>query len=499
MATKTKKAFLIYPHQLFQETLHASKDFTFYLIEEPLFFTQYKFHKQKIMLHRASMKSFAAELKKSGRATEYGEVGEIKKTEDLVKHLTSDQVESVEFYDLVDDWLETRLTKALEQAKINYEILESPNFICTRELIDKYFKSKKSYFLHHFYIAERKRLKILLGDGDEPAGGKWSLDQENRNKIKKGEVLPEYSFPKENEFVKEARKYTEEHFKKHYGETEPFVYPINREDALKGLEDFLENRFEKYGTYQDAILKEETFLFHSLLTPALNVGLLNPKEILDEVLAFAKKKSIPLNSVEGFVRQVMGWREFIRGVYRAAGRKERTRNFWKHSRKIPESFWTGETGIEPVDVVIKRIDQTAYAHHIERLMILGNFMLLCEFDPDEVYRWFMELFIDAYDWVMVSNVYGMSQFADGGLMATKPYISSSNYVLKMSDFKKGEWCEVWDGLFWRFIDKHKKFFAGNPRMLMMTKTLERMKAERRKDLFEKAEAFLSSLDESSAC
>lgn len=259
------------------------------------------------------------------------------------------------------------------------------------------------------------------------------------------------------------------------------------------LDDFLKHRFQKYGVYQDAILRQDSFLFHSLLTPALNIGLLTPKEVVDRALKAADKNKVPLNSLEGFIRQVVGWREFIRGVYVHAGRKQRTVNYWKHTRKIPETFWTGETGIEPVDVVIRRVLKTAYAHHIERLMILGNFMLLCEFDPDEVYRWFMELFIDAYDWVMVPNVYGMSQFADGGVMATKPYISSSNYVLKMSNFKKGPWCEIWDGLFWRFVDKHKKFFAANPRLNMMNRQLAKMKEEKKVRLFKAAEQYLESL------
>ena len=175
------------------------------------------------------------------------------------------------------------------------------------------------------------------------------------------------------------------------------------------------------------------------------------------------------------------------------GVKERTTNHFNHIRKIPSSFYTGTTGIEPIDNVIKRILQTGYANHIERLMVLGNFMLLCEFDPDDIYCWFMELFIDAYDWVMVPNVYGMSQFADGGLMATKPYISSSNYILKMSHYKRAPWCEVWDGLYWRFIAKHQSAFIKNPRMSMMVKQLEKMDKQKKERLLDSAERFLNTL------
>jgi deoxyribodipyrimidine photolyase-related protein len=226
----------------------------------------------------------------------------------------------------------------------------------------------------------------------------------------------------------------------------------------------------------------------------LNVGLLTPTEILDQAIAFAVENNIPLNSCEGFIRQILGWREFIRGVYEAKGTQERTTNYWKFKRKIPTSFWNGITGIPPVDNTIKKVLATGYCHHIERLMVLGNFMLLCEFDPDEVYRWFMELFIDAYDWVMVPNVYGMSQFADGGLMATKPYISGSNYLMKMSDYEKGDWQPIWDGLFWRFMNTHRDFFLKNPRLGMLVKTFDKMPESKQEQHIQMANAYLERLD-----
>jgi deoxyribodipyrimidine photolyase-related protein len=221
---------------------------------------------------------------------------------------------------------------------------------------------------------------------------------------------------------------------------------------------------------------------------------LSPKEIWSEATRVGSELQIPLNNIEGFVRQVMGWREYIRAVYELKGVEERKRHFWNHHRPIPASFWNGTTGIPPLDDMIKGVNETAYAHHIERLMIAGNFMLLCEFDADEVYKWFMSLFIDAYDWVMVPNVYGMSQFADGGIMSTKPYISGSNYILKMSHYKRGEWCDIWDGLFWRFIDKHRDFFERNPRSIMMVRNLEKMDGAKRIALLGKANTFLDQLD-----
>jgi deoxyribodipyrimidine photolyase-related protein len=193
------------------------------------------------------------------------------------------------------------------------------------------------------------------------------------------------------------------------------------------------------------------------------------------------------------LRQIIGWREFIRGVYIAVGNKERTRNFWNFNRKIPNSFYNGDTGIEPIDDTIKKINNSAYANHIERLMIIGNFMLLCEFEPNEVYKWFMEMFIDSYDWVMVPNVYGMSQFSDSGMMSTKPYISSSNYILKMSNYKKGDWCKIWDSLFWNFMDKQRDFFIKNPRMRMLVSSFDRMEESKRTSLLKTADEYLKTL------
>ena len=244
-------------------------------------------------------------------------------------------------------------------------------------------------------------------------------------------------------------------------------------------------------------MAQEHLLHHSMFSPLINVGLLTPDQVLDKILDYAQSHSIPLNSTEGLVRQIMGWREFIRGIYQVKGSQERTTNFWGHKRKIPKSFYEGTTGLFPVDSVLKKLNKTGYAHHIERLMVMGNIMVLCEFDPDEVYRWFMEYFIDAFDWVMVPNVYGMSLFADGGIMSTKPYISGSNYLMKMSDYPKGPWQEIWDGLFWRFMDKHRSFFLSNPRLAMLVRSLDKMKPETLERHLTQAQKFLDQLDHES--
>jgi deoxyribodipyrimidine photolyase-related protein len=333
-----------------------------------------------------------------------------------------------------------------------------------------------------------------LENNQTPIGGKWTFDDENRLKYPKGKTVPNTTFLEVNAFYSEAITYTEKYFSNNYGELNTdFIYPTTFAESKGWLAEFFKSRFSEFGAYEDAIVENENILHHSVLTPMMNVGLVSPKFIIEEALSYASNHEVPLNSLEGFIRQILGWREFIRAVYELKGNEERTKNHWGFKRKIPASFWNGSTGIEPIDSAIKKVLETGYAHHIERLMVLGNFMLLCEFDPDEVYRWFMELFIDAYDWVMVPNVYGMSQFADGGLMATKPYISGSNYLMKMSDYKKGEWQPVWDGLFWRFMHVHRDFFLKNPRLGMLVRTFDKMPEEKQQLHLNNANQFLDSL------
>ncbi|RZM18749.1 MAG: cryptochrome/photolyase family protein [Pedobacter sp.] len=396
--------------------------------------------------------------------------------------------------DPVDNWLEKRVRQSCEKNNLKLQVHTTPNFLNSKESVAAFFDNKKKYFQTDFYTWQRKERNILMDATGQPIGGKWSYDADNRQRFPKKTNPPRLTVPEENNFLKEARAYVQKHFFKNYGNgSGASLFAVTYEDAETWLAEFLKERFEHFGIYEDAIVANEHILHHSVLTPMLNIGLLHPQEVIDAALAAADEYHIPLNSVEGFVRQVMGWREFIHIVYEREGTKQRTTNYWKFDRKIPESFWKGETGIEPIDTTIKKVLKTGYCHHIERLMVLGNFMILCEFDPDEVYRWFMELFIDAYDWVMVPNVYGMTQFADGGLMTTKPYISGSNYLVKMGDYKKGEWQQVWDGLFWRFMSVHRNFVLKNPRLGMLLGTFDKMPAEKRNAHLDAAENYLNSL------
>lgn len=489
-----KAVNLIFPHQLFSKSPLLENDYPIYLVEEYLFFKHYAFHKQKIAFHRATMKCYEDRLKKDNQSVVYiDSENNLSDIRLLIEHLNNEGVTEYHVIDPVDNWLEKHLKSSLDGNKL--VTYNNPLFINTPDDLKHFFKpNKQNFFQTVFYKQQRKKRHILLDDNQDPKGGKWTFDTENRKKYPKDKTPPSIHYPDASEYWNEAVNYTETHFKNNPGElTKERLYPITPEESKDWLQQFLEYRFYDFGAYEDAIVKQEIILNHSVLTPMLNVGLIAPNDIIEAAISFAEQEHIPINSLEGFVRQILGWREFMRGMYEYKGSFSRTKNFWGFKRELPASFYNGTTGIEPVDHAIKKVLKTGYCHHIERLMVLGNFMLLCEFHPDAVYKWFMEMFIDAYDWVMVPNVYGMSQFADGGLFATKPYISSSNYIKKMSNYGSGDWEAIWDGLFWNFVNKQQDFFKSNPRTSMMVHNLNRLDTKTRQAHFKAAQNFLNSL------
>ena len=487
---------LIFPNQLFEHSQLLENGFPIFLVEELLFFKHYNFHKQKIAFHRATMKHYEAFLISKNIEVDYIESSkDISDIRELIPYLKSIGITNISYIDPVDNWLQKRIAKGCLDNSIEKNVYDSPLFLNTKEDLQPFFRSdKKKYHQTSFYTAQRNNRHILIDPDGKPTGGKWTFDAENRKKYPAKKIPPAIQFPDVDSFYKEALEYVDKNFSTNIGQlTTNGLYPTNFKTSKLWFQQFLEQRFLEFGTYEDAIVAENSILNHSVLTPMLNIGLITPAYVIEQSIAFAETNNIPINSLEGFVRQIIGWREFIRGMYESRGSDERTRNFWGFTKKIPKSFYDGTTGIYPIDQTIKKTLETGYCNHIERLMVLGNFMLLCEFDPDEVYRWFMELFIDSYDWVMVPNVYGMSQFADGGLMATKPYISGSNYLMKMSNYKKGEWQAVWDGLFWRFMDTHRSFFRQNPRLGMLVAMFDKMPQEKRHKHLENAELYLAQL------
>jgi deoxyribodipyrimidine photolyase-related protein len=473
--------FLVFPHQLFKDISKLKKYDKIILLEDSLFFydSKYpiKFHKQKLILHRASLKAYQKYLTDHGLKVEYQDYQD----QNLEKCLSKIPAESkLSLYDPVDFIATKRLNKFAAENNLQLKILDSPNFITTEQEFTEFFKSKKRLHQTDFYRWQRVRFNILINPDKTFKGGKLTFDTENRKKLPAKITVPEVKVLPPNEFVKEAIKYISKHFPGHPGEVETFNYPTTFKESEAWLEKFLQERFELFGLYEDAISAdlENPFLFHSGISAVLNIGLLDPKEVISKAIL----ANPSLNSLEGFIRQILGWREFMRAVYILKGVEQRNLNFLNHTKSIPEEFWTAKTGIEPIDAVIKKLLKYAYSHHIERLMVMSNFMNLAEFHPDQIYEWFMTFYIDAYDWVMVPNVYGMSLYADGGLITTKPYVSSSNYILKMSNFKKADWAIIWDALYWNFVAKHKDLLSKNIRFGLILKQLEKMDEAKKQTL-----------------
>ena len=463
---------LVFPHQLFEHHPGICDNRNIALIADGLILGgdpqwPLTIHPRKLKLHQQTMLAYQKDLASKGFSVCILTPNQNQQTSDLLNQLIDSGYQTFYMVDPIDDLLNKRVKKTLERRHCILNLLPTPMLLTPTEVMDKYFSVRRKPMMANFYQMQRKRLGVLIDDQGAPVGGRWSYDADNRKKLPKGITVPE----------------------------EPSIdFPIDHRSAKQWLDTFLEQRLAGFGTYEDAISSQHSVMWHSVLTPMLNLGLLTPQQILTQTLDVAESSEIPLNSLEGFLRQIIGWREFMAAMYLRHGVTMRNSNFWNfEDRPIPDAFYQGTTGIPPIDDAIKRALNTGYCHHIERLMLLGNPMLLCGFHPSRIYTWFMELFVDAYDWVMVPNVYGMSQFADGGIFTSKPYISGSNYVRKMSDYKPGEWCEIWDGLFWSFIHRHGDFFRSQPRLAMMTRNLDRMAAEVMETHYSKAQQFLDSL------
>ena len=329
---------------------------------------------------------------------------------------------------------------------------------------------------------------------NKPLGGKWNLNKENqKNILKLKEPTKNRVKLKSDEITISTMVDVENCFPRSVGDLENFNWAVTHSEARKQLKNFLKTYFKSFGDFQDAIDKDNTTLFHSLLSPYINSGLLDPMECIVDAIRYFKKieNEIPINALEGFVRQILGWREFIRGVYWEYMPQYKEMNFWSHNNTLNKNWYSGETGIPLLDDVIKESAATGYTHHINRLMIISNLMNLSNIRPSEIYKWFMEMYVDSADWVTAPNVFGMGTYADGGIFSTKPYICGSSYMLRMSNYKKGEWCDTVDGLYWRFIENNREFFATNPRLALMPQSLDRMNEDRKIKIFSAAEEFIN--------
>lgn len=489
-----KEALIILGDQLFPSHFYkGKKNSLVFMAEDFELCTHFKYHKHKLIFFLSAMRSYADELSEQGFNVHYEKLSQVSYVKRLEEFLLKNKISKVSIGEVQDKFFENSILNLFMKLKISHEILETPMFLCPRQDFKNYLFYHPKPFMKSFYEGERKRLKILLDDKGKPTGGHWSFDIENRKKAPK--VLNNKEIPKheKNANVLSVMKLVDKNFLDHPGNVQNFWLPVDRKGSLKNLRFFIKHHLIHFGDYQDAITPRSTFLFHSVISPMINAGLLTPKEVVEEALKAREVNSdIPLAAVEGFIRQVIGWREFVRGIYQNFSEVEDSKNFFNHQRNLTHHWYDGSTGILPLDDAIKKANEFGYCHHIERLMILSNVMLLSEIHPGEVHRWFMEMFVDSADWVMGPNVYGMGQFSDGGIFATKPYISGSNYILKMSDYKKDDWCEVWDGLFWRFISKNKSFFSKNHRMNMMVKTFEKFDKTKQSRLIKLGESFISS-------
>ena len=449
---------LILPNQLFPNNVHLDKKEKVYLLEEPRYFTDFNFHKLKLVYHRASMKKYYDNLKKKGYNISYLNFNQINNS--FYKELPKE----VRYINPIDHELDKKLRKLLPHAIVldNLNYLLKPNEIIENKNI--FYKNNK-YSHDLFYKFQRIRLNILLQKNNKPEKGKWSFDTENRKALPNNIKIPELPKIKKDKYYQEAVNYVNKNFPDNYGETEEWIYPIDTKNAIKYLDFFLEKKLNNFGPYQDAVDTSKPFVFHSIISPMMNIGILPDELVVKRANDYyeSHKSKIPIASYEGFIRQVIGWRNYVYSIYLLEPDMY-DKNFLKHKNKLNEKYWLATTEIKPIDEIIKNIGKYSYCHHIERLMYLGNWFLINQIDPKEVHRIFMEWTIDAYDWVMVPNVMGMSQYADGGKMMTRLYFSSSNYIDKMSVFKRSKkehWWKIWDAKYYTFIDKHEKLLASN--------------------------------------
>lgn len=461
---------------------------TVLMVEDRRLCTRHRYHQQKLGFLIAAMREYADGLRSAGYKVVYQDL-EANKTlcQQTVALATQLDVEEIVAFTPANAGQKSYLQITAQKAARPLQLLADPMFLT--EPADLECLASDNPRMANFYQSQRKRLDLLMAD-DRPLGGKWSFDGDNRKAVPSHIELPELPRVNHSEVTRDALQSVRQIFADHPGNAENLWIPTTREGAKTQLEEFVTERLVGFGTYEDAISRRSATLFHSVLSPYLNIGLLTPREVIDAVMDFATSHDVPMNDVEGFVRQVIGWREFMRGIYLHHRKGMRSGNIWNAQRRMGRSWSNATTGIPPLDGALKNTQRYAWNHHTERLMVIANMMNLCEIRPADAYEFFSSNYLDAYDWVMVPNVFGMGLTSEGGTFASKPYICGSNYMLRMSDYLKGEWCDIVDGLFWRFVEKHQTLLRCNARANFMVQGLGRMKPERRERIFARATQFL---------
>ena len=479
---------LVLGNQLFYPFTHLNKQIPVVMIEHNDLCKDRAHHKIKVAFFFSAMRHYAEDLIKNGFNVIYETYNpneELSFISVLLRLIPS--LDTIHLTEIVDVSVRETFEDELTNKGIAITFNKTPMFLNSVDHFTNYLSTIKKPFMKTYYERIRKESGILMTAG-KPEGGAFSFDEMNRKKCPKGLRIPPREFPAHSSTTTAVIELVNTHFKDHVGDASDLWLPVTRIDALNWWQAFLANHFNLFGDYEDAIEPSSDFLFHSAISPLLNIGLLTPQQVINDVLSLSDQ--IPLNSLEGFIRQVIGWREFIRGIYEHYNDDQQATNFFNHTGKLTQHWWDGTTGHLPLDDAIKTTVKRGYAHHINRLMVIGATMLTTEVAPQEVYNWFMVMYADSSDWVMGPNVFGMSQFSDGGIFATKPYICGSNYIRKMSHYGTGDWCDIADGLYWRFIHKHSDFFTKNARMGLAVKSLDKMAADKKTRLFKAANAFI---------
>lgn len=464
--------------------------------------TYVQHHPKKIAFIFAAMRKFAARLRDDGWDVRYTQLDDTENAGSIPGELLRRAEDADATEVIASQPGEWRLLQALEDLPLKLTMKPDTRFVSTQDEFDAWAKGRKALRMEYFYRDMRRKTGLLM-DGDDPEGGKWNYDSENR-KPAPDDIA--FSGPMQftpDEIVEEVLDLVESRFGNSFGTLRPFWFATDQEQARRALTHFITYAVPRFGDFQDAMMNDNRFLYHAMISPYLNVGLLDPMEVCKAAEDAYRNGHAPLNAVEGFIRQIIGWREYVRGVYFREGPDYPRRNALNHQRKLPDFYWTGDTDMNCMSKAITQTADEAYAHHIQRLMVTGNFALLAGINPHEVHEWYLRVYIDAFEWVEAPNVVGMSQFADGGIIASKPYVSSGAYINRMSDYckscrykvndKTGKDACPFNTLYWHFLDRHSETFAKNQRMSTIYANWKRMDEGRKQTILSEAEAFLDGL------
>ncbi|MEL7343721.1 MAG: cryptochrome/photolyase family protein [Pseudomonadota bacterium] len=462
-------------------------------------------HPKKIAFVFSAMRHFAASLIEDGWTVAYTRLDDPQNAGSITGELLRRAEETGAAEILATEPGEWRLIEALGDLPMPVTMLEDTRFVATHADFDGWAEGRKELRMEFFYREMRRKTGLLM-DGDKPEGGKWNFDHDNRKPPKDGLDAPGPMRFSADAVTQEVLALVRGRFGGNFGTLDDFWFATTQADAKRARAHWIKTALPTFGDYQDAMVTGERFLFHSILSMYINAGLLDPLETCQLVEEAYRKGHAPLNAAEGFIRQIIGWRDYMRGIYFREGPEYTARNALAHDRKLPDFYWSADTDMACMREAIEQTRDEAYAHHIQRLMVTGNFALLAGIDPHQVHEWYLAVYADAYEWVEAPNVIGMSQYADDGIIASKPYVSSGNYIDKMSDYcrgcvydvktKTGEGACPFNLLYWHFVDRHEDRFAKNPRMGNVVRTWGRMSDDKRSTIIKDADTILSRLDQS---